>query len=70
MGGVELIEGDKMNREKLIKVLINCFEIDKDTYVYNLNRIKTAYLEVSDFEEFQIEDIEAIADCIIENMEK
>ena len=56
--------------EKLIKVLINCFEIDKDTYVYNLNRIKTAYLEVSDFKEFQIEDIEAIADCIIENMEK
>lgn len=59
-----------MNRDKLIKVLINCFEINKDTYVYNLNRIKTADLEVSDFEEFQIEDIEAIADCIIENMEK
>lgn len=66
-----------MNRDKLIKVLESFFGFNESwgdgTYFYNLNRVKSAFnvgtITIDDFTEMEHEQIEELADLIIEEFE-
>lgn len=65
-----------MSKEKLVDLLNNWFGMnDVDgTYVYNLTRCKSAFLvgtmTLDDFEEITDENIDELADYILENLNK
>lgn len=58
--------------EKLKDILMNYFDINNDTYAYNLTRDKKAFsvgtMTFDDFEEFSEETIDDIIKYIKENM--
>lgn len=58
--------------EKLKDILMNYFDINSDTYAYNLTRDKKAFIvgtmTFDDFEEFSEETIDDIVEYIKENI--
>ena len=58
--------------EKLKDILMNYFDINNDTYAYNLTRDKKAFgvdtMTFDDFEEFSEETIDNIVEYIKENI--
>lgn len=60
----KLNEYEAFFQERLKDVLMDYFDIPCDTYFYNLTRIKTAQLELEDFEEFTEETIDEIVEHI------
>ena len=63
---------DKDVFEKLKDILMNYFDINNDTYAYNLTRDKKAFcvgtMTFDDFEEFSEETIDNIVTYIKENI--
>lgn len=61
-----------MNRDKLIEVICNYFDIGNDCYTYNLTRVKEAFsvgtMSFDDFEELSEENAIDLADYIIEKI--
>ena len=61
------------DREKLIQILNDFFQME-DTYTYNLTRVKSAFsvgtVSLEDFEEFSEQNIDELADVILEGMKK
>lgn len=61
-----------MDFEKLKEILMNYFDINGDTYAYNLTRVKSAFdvgtMSFDDFEEFNEETIDDIVRYIKENI--
>ena len=63
-----------MDKERLIKVLEGYFGFSESwedgTYFYNLNRVKSSFnvgtVTIDDFTEMEYEQIEELADLIIE----
>jgi hypothetical protein len=60
----------KNDREKLVELLAKYFNIG-DSYAYNLKRVKSAFacgtMGIDDFEEFDEETVDDIADHLIAN---
>ncbi len=63
-----------MDRDKLIEVLLDYFDIGKDCYTYNLTRVKEAFqvgtMTFDDFVELDEENITDLADYIIKKTEE
>ena len=67
-----------MDREKLLKILEEYFGFSDSwsdgTYFYNLNRVKSAFavgtVTIDDFTEIEYEQIEELADLIIEKFKE
>lgn len=67
-----------MDREKLLKILEEYFGFSDSwgdgTYFYNLNRVKSAFgvgtITIDDFTEIEYEQIEELADLIIEKFKE
>lgn len=61
-----------MDYEVLKEILMNYFDINGDTYAYNLTRVKSAFevgtITLDDFEEFTEETIDDMVAYIKENM--
>lgn len=68
----QLYEYENFFTERLKDVLMNYFDIDNDTYAYNLTRDKEAFsvgtMTLEDFEEFSEEIIDDIVKYINENL--
>ena len=68
----------KLDKEKLIKILEDYFGFSDQwhdgTYFYNLNRVKEAFnigtMTTDDFTEMEYEQIEELADLIIEGFKE
>lgn len=64
----------KMDYEVLKEILMNYFNINSDTYAYNLTRVKSAFevgtITLDDFEEFTEETIDDMVAYIKEAMSK
>ena len=62
----------KVKKDKLLEILNNYFDIDKDCYYYNLTRIKTAkqygILTIDDFEEFTNVLTDELAEFIVKHI--
>lgn len=63
-----------LDEEVLTRLLLNYFNVPRDTYAYNLNRVKEAFslgtMTFDDFEEFDEETIDDIVGYIINNVNK
>ena len=68
----KLYEYENFFTERLKDVLMDYFDINNDTYAYNLTRDKKAFgvgtMTFDDFEEFSEETIDDIVDYIKRNM--
>ena len=68
----QLYEYENFFSERLKDVLMNYFDITRDTYAYNLTRDKKAFsvgtMTFDDFEEFNEETIDDIVKYIKENI--
>ena len=64
----------KMDCEILKEILMNYFDINGDTYAYNLTRVKSAFeigtMTLDDFQEFTEETIDDMVAYIKEAMSK
>lgn len=65
-----------MNKEKVLQALLEyfCFDGGDGTYAYYLTRAKEAFaygmVSINDFEEFTEENMEELANFIVERCEK
>ena len=68
----QLYEYENFFTERLKDVLMNYFDVNNDTYAYNLTRDKGAFsigtMTFDDFEEFNEETIDDIVEYIKENL--
>lgn len=60
-----------MDKQKLVEILNDYFDVGGDVYAYNLTRIKSApSIDIDDFEEFDEETVDNLAEYILSEIKK